>query len=51
LEFRGTPKIFVEEFLGILRNTIGTPNFNPRLQGRVSKIFLKKEKTVSACKK
>jgi hypothetical protein len=35
-EFRGTQQIFVEEFFGILRNTLGTPIFVPWLQGEAS---------------
>jgi hypothetical protein len=37
-EFRRTPQIFVEEFFGILRNTLGTPIFVPWLQGLALKI-------------
>ncbi len=38
-EFRGTPQIFVEEFSGILRNTLGIPIFVPWLQGKYLNIY------------
>ncbi len=36
---RGTPQIFVEEFFGILRNTLEIPILVPWLQGQIFFFF------------